>query len=538
MPMAKKKRGNRGRARMMRAQGYADAGASLTKRSMRDFTEQSGSPARDIDDNNETLRQRARQLYMGAPIATSAIRTVRTNAIGEGLFPKPRPDRDVLGMTQEEAQTWAKHAQREFALWADDKRACDATSVNTFYEMQQLAMQSWLTSGDVFAVIKRRKAQAMRPYKLRLHLVEADRIATPTSCANGITPAYTTGENSENGNRIFDGVEINSDGEVVAYHIRRGYPADWAGDAEQFTRVLAMGRKTGLPNVLHVMESERPDQYRGVSYLAQVIEPLLQLRRYTSSELTAAVVESFFTAFVKVEGAYDNPFNETGAGIVGADGGLSGIDGAAREEISHDPDEYEMGPGQVNFLEPGEDIAFADPKRPSSGFEAFMQAMCRQVGAALEIPGELLLKTFNSSYSASRAALMEAWKAFRMRRGWFVADFCQPVWEIWLSEAIALGRIDAPGYFADPLIRAAYLGCEWVGPSQGQLDPTKEIAAEVAAIEQGVTTREAAATRLNGSNWDENMDRLHHEQQRMADLVKIGATEEERNENAQEFPGR
>ena len=66
-------------------------------------------------------------------------------------------------------------------------------------------------------------------------------------------------------------------------------------------RVQAYGERTGLPNILHVMESERPDQYRGVSYLAQVIEPLLQLRRYTESELTAAVVESFFTAFIKTE---------------------------------------------------------------------------------------------------------------------------------------------------------------------------------------------------------------------------------------------
>lgn len=527
--MAKPKKKARGKAAKMRAHGYSEAGASTTKRSMRDFKDLSGSPARDIDDNNETLRQRARMLYMGAPIATSAIRTVRTNAVGEGLFPKPRPDRDVLGMTQEEAQAWSKRVQREWAIWAEDKLACDATGVNTFYEMQQLAMQAWLTSGDVFAVIKRRKPQAMRPYRLRLHLVEADRVATPTSYASGLPDAYTTGVDKETGNKIFDGVEISSDGEVVAYHIRKGYPADWTVEGDDFTRVLAIGKKTGLPNVLHVMESERPDQYRGVSYLAQVIEPLLQLRRYTSSELTAAVVESFFTAFVKVEGAFDNPFNETGAGLVGA----SAED---EEEISRDPDEYEMGPGQVNFLEPGEDITFADPKRPSSGFEAFMTAMCKQVGAALEIPGELLLKTFNSSYSASRAALMEAWKAFRMRRGWFVQDFCRPVWEIWLSEAVASGRIDAPGYFADPLIHAAYLGCEWIGPSQGQLDPTKEIAAEVSAIEAGITTHEAAAIRINGSNWDENMDRLHHEKERMAALEKVGAPDEERTDDAQEIP--
>ncbi len=514
----------------MRAHGYADAGASLTKRSMRDFGAASGSPARDIDDSNETLRQRGRMLYMGSPIATSAIRTVRTNAVGEGLFPKPRPDRDVLGLTQREAQAWAKRVQREWAIWAENKLACDATGVNTFYEMQQLALQSWLMSGDVFAVVKRRKPTPMRPYRLRLHLVEADRVATPTAYATGLPMAYTTGENKETGNKIFDGVEIGSGGEVVAYHIRKGYPADWAVGGNDFTRVLALGRKTGLPNVLHVMESERPDQYRGVSYLAQVVEPLLQLRRYTSSELTAAVVESFFTAFVTVNDPSVNPFNETGTGIVGMD---------ARESdgISRDPDEYEMAPGQINFLEPGEGVTFADPKRPSSGFESFMTAMCRQVGAALEIPGDLLLKTFNASYSASRAALMEAWKAFRMRRGWFVQDFCRPVWEIWLSEAVASGRIAAPGFFSDPIIRAAYLGCEWVGPSQGQLDPTKEIAAEVAAIDAGITTHEAASIRINGSNWDENMDRLHHETERLAALEKAWAPDEERTEDAQEIPG-
>ena len=41
--------------------------------------------------------------------------------------------------------------------------------------------------------------------------------------------------------------------------------------------MIAYGEKTGLPNILQVMDSERPDQYRGVPYLAPVIEPLLQL---------------------------------------------------------------------------------------------------------------------------------------------------------------------------------------------------------------------------------------------------------------------
>lgn len=123
--------------------------------------------------------------------------------------------------------------------------------------------------------------------------------------------------------------------------------------------------------------------------------------------------------------------------------------------------------------------------------------------------------SFNSSYSASRAALLEAWKAFRMRREWLTKDFCQPVYEIWLTEAVARGRIVAPGFLTDPIIRQAYLGAQWIGPSAGQLDPTKEVQAAVTAIENGLTTREAEAVKLNGSEYGANVDRLKLENQRL-----------------------
>ena len=56
------------------------------------------------------------------------------------------------------------------------------------------------------------------------------------------------------------------------------------------------------------------------------------------------------------------------------------------------------------------------------------------------IPYELLVKNFTASYSASRASLLEAWKMFRMRREWLIGNFCQPVYEEWLTEAVVKGR--------------------------------------------------------------------------------------------------
>lgn len=502
------KRKNRSRPQGSRQQprpvnkGYGDAGASWHKKATKGFRAMSGSPKEDIDANNMTLRQRSRMLYMAAPVATSAIKTNRTNVVGVGLQLKSRIDRDVLGMDQIAADEWQAKAEREFALWASRKSACDATGVNNFYAMQQLALASWLVSGDVFAVIKQYEPNPLMPYALRIHLVESDRVATPTD-AGILTPLLATTGKAANGNTIYDGVEVNASGMIEAYHIRSTYPLELGTASTKWTRVQAYGERTGLPNILQVMESERPDQYRGVSYLAQVIEPLLQLRRYTESELTAAVVESFFTAFVKTEAnPAENPFNEVGSSL---------------PEVSQDPNEYEMGPGQINIMQPGEDVTFADPKRPSSGFDAFMRSICEQVGAALEIPADLLLKSFNSSYSASRAALLEAWKAFKMRREWFVADFCAPIYEIWMAEAVARGRLSAPGFFTDPAIRASYLGAEWIGPSQGQLDPVKEITAEILAVGEGFSTHEQSTIRLNGGQWDANIDQLARENVKLAE---------------------
>ena len=441
-------------------------------------------------------------LYMAAPVATSAIRTNRTNVIGLGLQLKSRINRDILGMDQLTAEKWQRKTEEEFALWAERKRACDATGINDFYSMQQLALVSWLISGDVFVLFKQYEPTQLMPYALRLHIIESDRIATPYDTTSIKSP-YATAGKSKSGNAIYDGVEIDKNGMVEAYHIRSNYPFESGMDKTEWTRVKAYGEETGLPNIIQIMDSERPDQYRGVSYLAQVIEPLLQIRRYTESEMSAALIESFFTAFIKTESlSPDMPFNEVGSTV---------------DPIDQQPNEYEMGPGQINILRPGEDVTFGDPKRPSNGFDTFIDAICEQIGAALEIPRDLLLKSFNASYSASRAALLEAWKGFKMRREWFACDFCAPIYEVWMSEAIARGRISAPGFFTSPEIRAAYLGSEWIGPSQGQLDPVKEITAEILAVSEAFSTHEQSTIRLNGGQWEVNVDALGRENERLVE---------------------
>lgn len=484
--------------------GYDEGGASHDKNSMRGWRASSKSPQEDIDRNLDTLRQRSRSLMMSAPIAVSAIKTNRTNIVGMGLRLRPTIDREVLGISDEEAKRWEKKTQREFELWAKSKQ-CDATKVNNFYEMQQIVCMSWLTNGDAVGLIEYcDEERAFMPYELRIHLIESDKVCNPQS-----TGAYVNlwETNPDNGNRIYNGVEIDSKGGVVAYHICNTYPNSALVTQKKWMRVKAFGDRTGMPNVLMIFESERAEQYRGVPYLAPVIEALKQLTRYSEAEIMAAVINGFFTVFITSE---KSPSEMPFTGIAGDD------------EDEYDTDNsYGLGPGMINVLAPGEDIKMADPSHPNSNFDAFTTAYAKYIGAALEIPSELLLKQFGASYSASKAALEEAWKAFKMRRAWLIDDFCKPIYEIWLTEAIAKGRIKAPGFYLDASIREAWCKCAWNGPAQGMLDPLKEIKAARGRVDLGVSTREIETMEMNGGNFDDNAAQLKHEAVHMGEINSL-----------------
>lgn len=483
--------------REVKNSGYSNYGASRTKKGLVGWNATGGSSKEDIEENIQTLRERSRDLYMGVPIATGAVKTCRTNVVGAGLRLKSQVDYKVIGISQEESRELEEKIEREFSLWAEST-ACDLERLDNFYELQQLAFINWLVSGDLLALLPTTKRVNM-PYDLRIQLIEADRLSTPAS--------------EKRNPLITEGVEINKQGEVIAYHICNKHPLGKETGAKEWARVEAYGTETGRPNVLHIMSRERIGQRRGVPFLAPVIEALKQLGRYTDAELIAAVVSGMFTVFIEKEGtSSDTPFGEV-----------------IPEEMQvdrDDPNSIELAPGAIIDLNEGEKANNVNPGRPNTAFDGFVTSITRQIGAALEIPYELLIKNFNASYSASRGALLEAWKMFRMYREWLSNDFCQPIFEEWLAEAIAKNRITAPGFFSDPIMRKAYSAAEWNGPAQGLLNPVQEVTAAEKRVSNGFSTRAKEAKEMNGTDYYKNIDQLKTEEALLNDVIKIKNTEE------------
>ena len=451
-------------------------GGKRSRRGMMNWLTGEGSADADTVPELPVLRSRSRDLRRNVPTATGAIATQITNVVGDGLRVRPGVNRRRLGLTREQAAEWNRLAKEEFELAC---RTADYTRVHKFGEMQALALGSKLESGDVFVLFRFRQDEG-DAYGVKLQIIEADRCSNPNNHADTDTRVA--------------GVETNKNGVVIAYHFSDGHPGDIRRKHLKWRRVPAR-YKDGRPIVIHLYDRLRPGQSRGVPYLAPVIEAIKQLGDYTDAEVTAAVVSAMFTVFVKNSGSNDDdqPLPHDG----------ERADGEQKSDLA---------PGAILNLYGKEEIQTANPGRPNPVFDAFVKSFMQQIGVALELPFELLIKHFEASYSASRAALEMAWQSFRKTRAWLAGNLCQAYYEAVITEAIVRGRIEAPGFFDDPIIRAAWLQAEWIGPVKMSLDPKKDAEADKLDIENKTKTREQIVTERTGGNVEAKIEQLGHEQ--------------------------
>jgi len=448
-------------------------GARLNKSTLSSWNPGTGSAVSDTIADLPMLRSRSREQMRDAPVAIGAINTACSNIVGTGLAVSPALPAAMLGMSQEQADRWQADTKLRFEMWAQSTD-CDLSRQLNFYGLQELALRTTLESGDAF-VVTPRVQRAARPAALALQLLEADRVCNPDRRADTQT--------------LIDGIEINPDtGEALACHIARIHPGEWRATGNTWQRLEMRGAQSGRRNVLHLFRPLRPGQVRGVPWIAPILEPLKQIARYTEAELNAAVTNALFSVFIKMDPqAFQDLFDEDAQGTL------------AKKATSWSG---EMESGRAVNLLPGESIETAAPGRPNAQFDPFLMSVMRQIGMALEIPLEILIMHFQSSYSAARGAMLLAWKFFRGRREWVAAQLCQPVYELWLSDEVAAGRIAAPGFFADPLTRAAWCRAVWTGDGPGSIDPVKEVDAAQRRVELGISTLAAESILHDGVDWD------------------------------------
>lgn len=469
---------------------FKDGGASQTKKTFRNWWTRWKTSDEDILESKELLMARSLFLYKNTPLGAGIIKKIVTNVVGPGLKIKSTMNGDFLGVSEKEKELLELQVETLWEMWAESTQ-CDFKKRSNFYELQAAFVSSWLIGGEGVAIlpIDPRKGEY---FDLRIDLVEGNRLHTPLRKGK---------------KNIVNGVEYSENGVLKAYHFRTKI-----GFLYKYTRIEAFGRKTGRNNVLFLMDQQRAEQRVGLPLLTPVIQELKQLGDWQKSEIESAITSAIYAYFItKKTGANTSikPRDDEFTSTTPTEQGKS-------EVITRF-----VEPGSINELEEGQEVVAPPTGRSVASYDVFLTTICKTIGAAVEMPYEVLLSAFNSNYSASRAALLEVWKMYNNRRTKVIDKFCKPIYEEFMDEIVAKGYVNIPNYFTDPLVRKAALRAEWYGPVQGSIDPKKEAQADELNIKNKTKSR-ARITRENGNDWDQTVEQLAKEERKIKEVFDAG----------------
>ncbi|RJF81120.1 phage portal protein [Azospirillum cavernae] len=450
-----------------------------------------GSADADLLPERADIVARIRDLARNNGWASGVVRREIDTVIGSGLRLSCKPDYRALGLSAEWAAEWADQVEGQFRLWADDPgRWCDATRHYTLGGLFGLAYRHYVIDGDAVVILQWRPHAG--PYATTIRVVDPDRLSNPQNVMDTDT--------------LRGGVEFDSWGAAVAYHIRKRHPNDWpnAGrDAYVWERVP---RETpwGRPITVHFFDKERDEQSRGVGRLTPVLERLKMLDRYDKVELQAAVLNAILAAFI------ESPFDHDLIADALEDGKLSGYQDLRK--AFHENRNISMGGVRLPTLFPGEKIGFHTATRPNQAYASFEAQALRNIAAGTGSSYEQISTDWSqTNYSSARAALLETWKTMISRRKAFAGGLCSLIYVTWLEEAIDAGKVvlpvGAPDFYA---ARAAYARCDWIGPPRGWVDPVKERQGALLGVAGGLSTLDDESAE-QGKDYQETLAQLRIE---------------------------
>lgn len=142
----------------------------------------------------------------------------------------------------------------------------------------------------------------------------------------------------------------------------------------------------------------------------------------------------------------------------------------------------------------------------------------REFARALGITYSALTLNFESAgYSSVRMEGATIWPVVTRRRERIAAPMAQAIYEAWLDEQIAMGRIPfRGGYEAFAANRQRVVDSEWRGPARPSADPYKDALANKVRLETGSTTLQELAAE-EGEDWEARVEQIGLEVRRLTD---------------------
>lgn len=446
--------------------------------------------------NRDLTLQRVRDLLRNDPTAGAALQRLADLIVGPGLRLSATPDARALGITPDAAREFGRKIQAEWRLFGEDpQRGCDANRRLTINGIFRLLARTHLSAGEACGLLTWRDDPSMR-YSTCVMTIDPDRISNPYQTIDTMT--------------LRGGVEMDSFGAPIAYHVRNAHAGDWWawGKAWTWTRVERR-TKWGRPVFFHGFEPEREGQTRGVSPFASLVARLKMLDKFAETELASAVANALFAAFVET----DLPPDEVAQRLAPSATVAAGPRGAYIDEVV---DHYTKNPAmlggvRIPVMLPGSKITMNSTPRQTTAFPAFERVFVNRMANRLGLPGELLTDFSQTNYSSARAALNEMWRTVQRMSAVFAEQVAVPIYHAFLEEAFEKGYLTPPpGAPAFHDMPGAYLRARWIGPGRGYVDPVKEATASNLRMDSLTSTLEAECVE-QGLDMEETIEQIAYE---------------------------
>lgn len=479
--------------------------------------------------DHRRLRMRAYDAYLKTDIAKIIIQRFTQHVIGQGLKLQCEPNMDILKTRNIElSEKWSDNVEAMFKLMANSKYL-DYSQSQTLHEMSVDCFKAAEIGGDCLVVTR------FEERGLTVQLIDGEHVVSPSLSDDFIKEA------EDKGNYIEHGVEYDIKGRIVAFYVLTDDNKSILGELE---RISAISESTGLEVAWLVYGDKfRLDHKRGISRLANTIEKINKIDRY--SEAAVGKAEQAANMFVSIEhddkSTGENPFIDQAKRNLGTSTSKNEDSYTLSEKKAREI--YQSTSNMAVNLPPG-----ASLKQFSTDIESqfgdFYRAIFDTTCASVDLPPEVALQSYNSNYSASKAALDNWQYIVDIHRKKHINSFEDKIYRLWLTYEILENRIQAPGFVAafnksnqDIVILESYYQARFIGRKIPHIDPKKEVEAIRLMLGDENTplmSNEQAAEALNLGQWAENMKRRQKEVESFPDETSQSNENKTANNNIQE----